>query len=63
MLVMTVFHGKASSVDENVIERWFASQLRVHIHLIHPDNIYNGDELGLFWRMRPKSTYVIKDTV
>jgi hypothetical protein len=49
MIMFSKFHGEANSVDENVIERWFDSQLRDHINLIDPDNIYNGDELGLFW--------------
>jgi hypothetical protein len=49
MIMFSKIHGEANSVDENVIERWFDSQLRDHINLIDPDNIYNGDELGLFW--------------
>lgn len=63
MIMFSKIHGEANSVDGNVIERWFDSQLREHIHLIDPDNIYNGDELGLFWRMQPKATHVVKDAI
>jgi hypothetical protein len=56
-------HGEANSVDVNVIENWYSIQLKDHIHLIDPENIYNDDELGLFWRMQAKSSYVVKDSI
>ena len=56
-------HGDASAVDENVIERWFSTQLKEIIHLIDPVNIPNGDDLGLFWRVQASATYTVKDTV
>jgi hypothetical protein len=31
--------------------------------LIDPENIYNDDELGLFWRMQAKSSYIVKDSI
>ena len=52
-------HGEANSVDQNVIEQWYTMKLKDHLHLIDPENIYNGDELGLFWRMQTKSSYVV----
>ena len=60
-VIFTKIHGEASSVDEDVIERWYDNQLKDHIHLVDPDNIYNGDELGLFWRMQANASYVLKD--
>ena len=62
-IIFTKIHGEASSVDINVIETWYISQLKDHIHLVDPDNISNGDELGLFWRMQARSTYAIKDKI
>jgi hypothetical protein len=31
--------------------------------LIDHELIFNGDELGLFWKMLPTATYVIKDNM
>jgi hypothetical protein len=61
--MFTNVHGEASSVNVNVVEWWLGNQLRDHIHLVYPANIYNGDELGLFWRTQPKSTYNVKDSI
>jgi hypothetical protein len=36
-------HGEANSVDQNVIEQWYTMKLKDHLHLIDPENIYNGD--------------------
>ncbi len=52
-------HGKANSVDQNVFEQWYTIKLKDHLHLIDPENIYNGDELGLSWRMQSESSYVV----
>ena len=62
-IIFTKIHGDASSVDSDVIETWYGSQLKDHIHLVDPDNIYNGDESGLFWRMHARSSYAIKDKI
>jgi hypothetical protein len=62
-IIFTSGHGEANSVDVNVVKRWLGNQLKDHIHLVNPININNGDELGLFWRMQPISSYVIKDSV
>jgi hypothetical protein len=56
-------HGEANSVDQNEIEQWHTMILKDHLHLIDPENIYNGDELGLFWRIQTKSSYVVKDNL
>ena len=63
LLVFKLIHGDVSSVDSNVIETWYGSQLKDHIHLVDPDNIYNSDELGLFWHMQARASYAIKDKI
>ena len=56
-------HGEAGGVDENIISLWFSGKLQNSIQDIDPDNIFNGDELGLLWRIQPSATYTIKDSV
>ncbi len=58
-----MIHGEANSADVNDIENWYSIQLKDHIHLFDPENIYNGDELGLLWRMQAKSSYMVIDSI
>ena len=46
-----------------MIENWYSSQLRDHLNLIDPENIYYGDKLGLFRIMQTKSSYVAQDNL
>ncbi len=62
-ILFVTIHGEANSVEPSVIENWYNIQLVDLIHLIDPVDIYNGDELGLFWRMQGKSSYVVKDNL
>ena len=62
-VIFTKMHGEANSVDQDVINYWHLTTLKNHIHLVGPVNIYNGDELGPFWRMQSCSTYSLKDSL
>ena len=62
-ILFTKIHGEAGGVDETIVSKWFNEQLKEAISQIDPENIYNGDELGLFWRMQPNGTYSLKDSV
>lgn len=55
-------HGESGSVNPDILISWKV-KLSELIANIDPENIFNGDELGLFWRMYPSSTYVLKDNV
>ena len=30
---------------------------------VEPENVFNGDEMGQFWRLMPSKSYVVKDNV
>jgi hypothetical protein len=55
-------HGQDDSVEPEIIEMWYI-KLDDLLHLLDPKNIYNGDELGLFWRLQASKTHVMSDTV
>ena len=58
-----MIHGEANSADVNDIENSYSIQFKDHIHLIDPENIQNGDKLGLLWRMQAKSSYMVIDSI
>lgn len=50
-----ILHGEAASVDQTNLDQ-HRKDLKEMIALYHPDDVYNADETGLFWRMAPKRT-------
>jgi len=50
-----ILHGEAASVDQTNLNQ-HRKDLQEIIALYHPDDVYNADETGLFWRMAPKRT-------
>ena len=55
-------HGEANSVKPDIIISWHY-KLVDYLKNIDQENIWNGDELGQFWRLMPSKSYVIKDGV
>ena len=55
-------HGESGGVDSNVILNW-SVKLKDLILNVDVKNIFNGDELGLFWRLLPNKSYVLKYNV
>ena len=55
-------HGESGSVDPDILINWKV-KLSEMIANTDPENIFNGDELGLFWRMFPNKSFVLKDNV
>ena len=53
-------HGEAGGVNEDVCSEWLDVKLPKHLEDYAPKDIYNADELGLFWRVTPEKTYLIK---
>ena len=56
----TAFHGEASGVSEEVCNDWITVKLPEIRKDYEAKDIYNGDELGLFWRLLPNKSYVIQ---
>lgn len=48
-------HGEAGSVDDDAIEAAMPA-LRARIAAFNPEDVYNMDETGLFYRMVPDTT-------
>ena len=52
-------HGEANSVPEEKTDNWF-NELPNLIKDYEPKNIFNVDELGLFYKLLPNKTYRIR---
>ena len=52
-------YGEANSVPQEKTEHWF-NELPKLIKDYEPRNIFNIDELGLFYKLLPKKTYIVK---
>jgi hypothetical protein len=47
------FHGEKSSADTNGADEWSLAKLPEILKKISPQDIYNVDETGLFYRAAP----------
>lgn len=54
--------GESASADHEAA-RAFPTQLLAHIQEkgYHPDQVFNADETGLFWKKMPARTYISRD--
>jgi hypothetical protein len=53
-------HGEASDVDINAAEKPM-NELRDKLRDFRPENIFNMNETGLFFRTLPNRSYVLQD--
>ena len=53
-------HGEASSVPEETCIDWTQIKLPELIKDHEPQDVFNVDEFGLFWRLAPNKTYLVK---
>ena len=61
-VVTKTMYGDAANVDNDSIVDWERTTLaRIH-SLYRPEDIFNADEFGLFYRMKPNSTQTFKAT-
>ncbi|CAF0998479.1 unnamed protein product, partial [Brachionus calyciflorus] len=61
-IIFETIHSESGSVDSQVIVNW-NTKLKELLFNIDPKDVYNGDELGLFWRLMPNKTFTVKDSV
>jgi hypothetical protein len=59
-IIFQKIHGEANGVPDNVCNDWINNNLPEIIKDYKPEDIFNGDEFGLFWRLVPNNTYVVK---
>ncbi|XP_060851677.1 tigger transposable element-derived protein 4-like [Rhopalosiphum padi] len=53
--------GEADAVDDNSIKSWKETILPNLLKDYSPENIYNADEFGLFFKLMPDKSLVMKD--
>lgn len=52
--------GESKSVPQQAVADWKATTLTNILQEYSPDDVFNADETGLFWRMEPKKSFVLK---
>ena len=60
-IALVKFRGEASTVSESTVENW-KPKLQQLIKDYNAYDIYNMDELGLFYQEVPRKTYAVKGT-
>lgn len=50
--------GESDSVDLNCVSSWKDSKLPQLLHGYSPDDVFNADESGLFYKLRPGKTVI-----
>lgn len=52
--------GEAAAVDIEVVKEWQQTILRESLSKYSPDDVFNADETGLFYRLMPNKTMAFK---
>jgi len=59
-IIFSKKHGESDSVNEEMVKKWF-EELSNIIKDYKPEEVYNLDEMALFWRLLPSKTYCFTD--
>jgi hypothetical protein len=59
-IIFSKKHGESDSVDEEMVKKW-SEELSDIIKDYKPEEVYNLDEMALFWRLLPSKTYCFTD--
>ena len=52
--------GEAASVDMEIVDEWVRVKIPLLLQNFPTNNIFNVDEMGLFWRLMPSQTLAFK---
>lgn len=52
--------GESASVTENAVYDWYKTTLPNVLQRFSPENVFNSDETGLFWKLSPANTLAFK---
>lgn len=52
--------GEAAAIDMEAVEDWQLNVLRDYLTKYSPDDVFNADETGLFWKVMPNKTMTFK---
>lgn len=58
-VIFRIICGENSSVDQSICSDWLVKYLPI-INQYSPDDVYNLDEIGLFFKCLPSLTFVLK---
>nr|XP_037290390.1 tigger transposable element-derived protein 4-like [Rhipicephalus microplus] len=53
--------GKSASVDDTVVADWIADVLPAHLEGYTPQDVFNADESGIFYKFKPGKTFCFGD--
>ncbi|GFR27989.1 tigger transposable element-derived protein 1 [Trichonephila clavata] len=57
-----LMHGESASANKEAAEKYCLKFLEfIETEGCHPQQIFNCDEIGLFWKHMPNRTYITKD--
>jgi hypothetical protein len=59
-IIFRTFHGEADGVPDIVCNDWINTKLPELVKSYKPEDIFNGDEFGLFYRIPPNKSFTIK---
>jgi hypothetical protein len=59
-VLFQVFSGEANGVSDELCNDWVSSKLPQLLVGYKPEDIFNGDEFGLFWKLLPNRSFTIK---
>ena len=52
--------GEAACVNPSDVDKWTSGPLATLLEDYNPDDIYNCDETGLFWKLQPNKSFIQK---
>lgn len=53
-------HGEAADIDFDALDLWRREVLSISLARFSPENVFNLDETGLFWKILPEQTLSFK---
>ena len=62
-IIFKAFSGEAASVDMSTVETWRGSALKELLQLYKPDDIFNADKTGIFFKCLPDKTLDFKGAI
>jgi hypothetical protein len=60
-ITFQVSHEDAEEVSDDICNEWVDNKLPEFVKDYKPEDIFDGDEFGLFWRIPPNKSFVIKE--
>jgi Tc5 transposase DNA-binding domain len=59
-IVFKTLQGESAAVDVQALSEWQRSVLKTHLERYDPENVFNADESGLFFKALPNKSLEFK---